>query len=106
VRQGKGAPIVGGDLEAIKAKKMEARQRTALGGLAAETEPELDQFMEAYHEVLVKFREEPMRLLQEAMKFMRKMETQLNSLSPEGCYATPFRSSASGRNATPTNISH
>jgi hypothetical protein len=56
VRQGEGALIVGGDVEAIKAKEMEARQRTALGGLAAETEPELDQFMEAYHEVLVKFK--------------------------------------------------
>jgi hypothetical protein len=33
---------------------MEARQHTALGGLAAETEPELDQFMKAYHKVLVK----------------------------------------------------
>eukprot|EP00267_Zea_mays_P028046 XP_008657539.1 homeobox protein knotted-1-like 7 [Zea mays] len=67
---GEGALIVGGDVEAIKAKEVEARQRMVLGGLAAETEPELDQFMEAYHEVLVKFREELMRLLQEAMKFM------------------------------------
>ena len=39
----------GGDVEAIKAKEMEAWWRTALGGLAAEMEPELDQFMEAYH---------------------------------------------------------
>jgi hypothetical protein len=70
VHQGEGALIVGGDVEAIKAKEVEARQRMVLGGLAAETEPELDQFMEAYHEVLVKFREELMRLLQEAMKFM------------------------------------
>jgi hypothetical protein len=53
-------------------------------GLAAETEPELDQFMEAYHEVLVKFKEELTRPLQEAMKFTRKMEPQLNSLSISG----------------------
>jgi hypothetical protein len=72
VCQGEGALIVGGDIEAIKAKEMEARQRMALGGLVAETE--LDQFMEAYHEVLVKFREELTRPLQEAMKFMQKME--------------------------------
>jgi hypothetical protein len=84
VRQGEGALIIGGDVEAIKAKEVEARQRTTLGGLAAETELELDQFMEAYHEVLVKFREELTRLLQEAMKFMRKMEPQLNSLSISG----------------------
>jgi hypothetical protein len=70
VHQGEGALVVGGDIEAIKPKEMEARQHTALGGLAAETEPELDQFMEAYHEVLVRLREELTRLLQEAMKFM------------------------------------
>jgi hypothetical protein len=64
VCQGKGAPIVGGDIEAIKAKEMEARHRTALGDLAAEVEPELDQSMEAYPEVLVKFREELTRPLQ------------------------------------------
>ena len=63
MRQGEGALIVGGDVEAIKAKEMEARQHMALGGLAAETEPELDQFMEAYHEVLVKLREELTRPL-------------------------------------------
>ena len=70
MRQGEGALIIGGDIEAIKAKEMEARQLTTLGGLAAEMEPELDQFMEAYHEVLVKLREELTRPLQEAMKFM------------------------------------
>jgi hypothetical protein len=63
MHQDKGAPIVGGDVEAIKAKEMEAWWRTALGGLAAEMEPELDQFMEAYREVLVKFMEEPARPL-------------------------------------------
>ena len=46
MRQDEGALIVGGNIEA---KEMEARQRSALGGLAAATEPELDQFMEAYH---------------------------------------------------------
>jgi hypothetical protein len=58
VHQGKGALIVGGDIKAIKAKDMETRQHTVLGGLAAEMEPELDEFMEAHHDVLVKFREE------------------------------------------------
>ena len=41
-----------------------------LGGLAAETEKELDQFMEACHEMLV--------------KLTQKMEPQLNSLSISG----------------------
>jgi hypothetical protein len=40
--------------------------------------------MEVYHEVLVKLREELTRPLQEAMKFMRKMEPQLISLSISG----------------------
>jgi hypothetical protein len=70
VSQSEGALIVEGDAEAIKAKGMEARQRTAFGGPAAETEPELDQFMEASHEMLV--------------KFMRNMEPQLSSLSISG----------------------
>jgi hypothetical protein len=81
VHQGEGATIVGGDVEATKAKEMEARQRTTLGGLTAEAEPELDQSMEVYPEVLVKFREQLTRSLQEAMKFMQKMELQLSSLS-------------------------
>jgi hypothetical protein len=68
--QDEGALIVGGDIKAIKAREVEERQLTALGGLAAAMEPELDQFMEAYHEMLVKFMEELMRMLQEAMKFM------------------------------------
>jgi hypothetical protein len=52
VRQGEGALIVRGDIEAIKAKEVEARQRTVLGGLAAGSEPALDQFMEVYHEAI------------------------------------------------------
>jgi hypothetical protein len=74
--------IVGGDVGAIKAKEMEAWQHTAPGGLAAEMEP--DQFMEAYHEELVKLREELTRPLREAMKSMRKMEPQLSLLSISG----------------------
>jgi hypothetical protein len=46
------------------AQEVEARQRTVLSGLAAATEPELNQFMEAYHEMLVKFREELTRPLE------------------------------------------
>jgi hypothetical protein len=65
VRQGEGAPIIGGDIEAIKAKEVEARQHTAPGGLAAGSEPELNQFMEAYHGATAEDREgeflKPMR---------------------------------------------
>jgi hypothetical protein len=66
------------------AQEVEVRQRTALGGLAAAAEPKLDQFMEVYHEMLVKFREELTRPLQVAMEFTRRVESQLNSLSISG----------------------
>nr|CAB3493399.1 unnamed protein product [Digitaria exilis] len=79
-----GAPPEVSARLAAMGQELEARQRTALGGLGAATEPELDQFMEAYHEMLVKFREELTRPLQEAMEFMRKVESQLNSLSISG----------------------
>jgi hypothetical protein len=89
------------------AQEVEARQRTALGGLVATMEPELDQFMEAYHEMLVKFREELMRPLQEAMEFMRRVESQLNSLSISGRSPRNILSSEHWRkSAIPTNISH
>ena len=62
--------------------------------------------MEAYHEVLVEFREELTRPLQEAIKFMQKMEPQLNSLSISGRSLRNILSSEHWRkSATPTNIS-
>uniref|UniRef100_A0A0D9VYH8 Homeobox domain-containing protein n=1 Tax=Leersia perrieri TaxID=77586 RepID=A0A0D9VYH8_9ORYZ len=78
-------PEVAARLTAV-AQDLELRQRTALGGGlgAAATEPELDQFMEAYQEMLVKYREELTRPLQEAMEFLRRVETQLNTLSISG----------------------
>nr|QEO24808.1 homeobox 1 protein [Lolium arundinaceum] len=76
-------PEVSARLTAV-AQDLELRQRTALGNLGAATEPELDQFMEAYHEMLVKYREELTRPLQEAMEFLRRVETQVNSLSISG----------------------
>jgi hypothetical protein len=76
------------------------------GGLAAAAEPELDQFMEAHHEMLVKFREEPMRPLREAMEFMRRAESQLTSLSISGRSLCNTLSSEHWRkSATPTHIS-
>ncbi|WOL03065.1 homeobox protein knotted-1-like 6 [Canna indica] len=64
------------------AQELEMRQRASLISChdAAAADPELDQFMEAYHDMLVKYREELSRPLQEAMDFLRRMESQLNSL--------------------------
>ncbi|CAK9173887.1 unnamed protein product [Ilex paraguariensis] len=61
-------------------QEFEARQRASVTGRDASKDPELDQFMEAYSDMLVKYREELARPLQEAMEFMRRIETQLNTL--------------------------
>ncbi|KQK13422.1 homeobox protein KNOX3 [Brachypodium distachyon] len=79
-----GAPPEVSERMSAVARDLELRQRAGLGGLAAATEPELDQFMEAYSEMLVKYREELTRPLQEAMEFLRRVESQLNSLSING----------------------
>ncbi|XP_078171676.1 homeobox protein KNOX3-like [Carex rostrata] len=73
-------PEVAARLSAV-AQELEVRQRSSFNRPDAPIEPELDQFMEAYHEMLVKYREELTRPLQEAMEFLRRVETQLNSLS-------------------------
>ncbi|KAL1310355.1 hypothetical protein HN51_052991 [Arachis hypogaea] len=64
-------------------QEFEARQRSMVGSTreACGKDPELDQFMEAYYDMLVKYREELSRPIQEAMDFMRRIETQLNMLS-------------------------
>ncbi|PIA25029.1 hypothetical protein AQUCO_13300021v1 [Aquilegia coerulea] len=50
---------------------------------SAHGDPELDQFMEAYCDMLAKYREELTRPLHEAMEFMRRIEEQLKSISNE-----------------------
>ncbi|KAK1323783.1 hypothetical protein QJS10_CPA02g00034 [Acorus calamus] len=62
-------------------KEFETRHRSAAGCRDVLTDPELDQFMEAYYDMLVKYREELTRPLQEAMDFLRRVESQLNSLN-------------------------
>lgn len=61
-------------------QEFEARQRSSVTCRDGSKDPELDQFMEAYYDMLVKYREELSRPLQEAMDFMRRIETQLNML--------------------------
>ncbi|KAL8492190.1 hypothetical protein ACS0TY_023718 [Phlomoides rotata] len=58
-------------------REFEARQ-TAIRDDSKD--PELDQFMEAYYDMLVKYREELSRPLQEAMEFMQRVESQLSVL--------------------------
>ncbi|CAL9102301.1 unnamed protein product [Musa textilis] len=47
----------------------------------SDPDPELDQFMESYCDVLLKYREELTRPLQEAKDFLMKMESQFNALT-------------------------
>ncbi|KAL3505026.1 hypothetical protein ACH5RR_034867 [Cinchona calisaya] len=61
-------------------QEFEATQRASVAGRDVNKDPELDQFMEAYYDMLVKYREELTRPIQEAMEFMRRVETQLNML--------------------------
>ncbi|RWR73982.1 homeobox protein knotted-1-like protein 2 [Cinnamomum micranthum f. kanehirae] len=62
-------------------RELESRQRAALSCRDSSTDPELDQFMEAYYDMLVKYRDELTRPLQEAMEFMRRIESQLSTLT-------------------------
>lgn len=58
-------------------KDQEDREANASIGM----DPELDGFMEAYCGVLSKYEEELTKPLKEAMAFIKKIETQLNSLT-------------------------
>ncbi|GMI91059.1 BREVIPEDICELLUS, KNOTTED-like from Arabidopsis thaliana, BREVIPEDICELLUS 1 [Hibiscus trionum] len=62
-------------------QEFEARQRSSVASRDSSNDPELDQFMEAYYDMLVKYREEVTRPVQEALDFMRRIEAQLNMLS-------------------------
>ncbi|XP_047320905.1 homeobox protein knotted-1-like 2 [Impatiens glandulifera] len=72
-------PEVVARLEAAR-HEFETRQQSAPIGCRSDSPkfPELDQFMEAYYDMLVKYREELRRPLEEAMEFMRRIENQLN----------------------------
>uniref|UniRef100_A0A1D1Y0S0 Homeotic protein knotted-1 n=1 Tax=Anthurium amnicola TaxID=1678845 RepID=A0A1D1Y0S0_9ARAE len=63
------------------ARDFEARQRAAMSSSVPSNDPELDKFMEAYSDMLVKYREELTRPFQEAMDFLGKVESQLNALT-------------------------
>ncbi|KAG6487222.1 hypothetical protein ZIOFF_055807 [Zingiber officinale] len=53
------------------------------GRSQAPPDPELDQFMDLYCDVLIKYQEELTRPLQEAKDFLNKIESQLNMLTNE-----------------------
>ncbi|KAA8528426.1 hypothetical protein F0562_035781 [Nyssa sinensis] len=73
-------PEVVARLKAVR-HEFETRQRASVTCRDGSKDPELDQFMEAYYDMLVKYREELTKPLQEATEFMRRIESQLNMLS-------------------------
>ncbi|KAI3504917.1 hypothetical protein L1887_26704 [Cichorium endivia] len=88
-------PEVVGRLTAVR-QEYEDRQRANLlnsGCRDNYKDPELDQFMEAYYDMLVKYKEELTRPIQEATEFMRRIESQLSTLtiSSSSTNASPGR---------------
>ncbi|KAI4321486.1 hypothetical protein MLD38_034858 [Melastoma candidum] len=80
-----GAPPEVVDKLSAARREFESRQKSSVSSIDAPAkDPELDQFMEAYYDMLVKYRDELTRPLQEAMEFMRRIEAQLNVLSSSG----------------------
>ncbi|KAK9097088.1 hypothetical protein Sjap_022585 [Stephania japonica] len=77
-------PEVVNRLTAVR-RELEMRNKSPVTSRSSssdgQTDPELDQFMEAYCDMLVKYREELARPLQEAMGFMRRIESQLRTLT-------------------------
>ncbi|GAB2293721.1 Homeotic protein knotted-1 [Dionaea muscipula] len=78
-----GAPPEVASRLAAAWQEFEMKQRSTFQAHCrdASKDPELDQFMEAYCNMLVKYREELARPTQEAIDFMKRMESQLNVIS-------------------------
>ncbi|GAV62599.1 ELK domain-containing protein/KNOX1 domain-containing protein/KNOX2 domain-containing protein/Homeobox_KN domain-containing protein [Cephalotus follicularis] len=66
---------------AVARQEFESRHRSSVMSRDPSKDPELDQFMEAYYDMLMKYREELSRPLQEATDFMRRIESQLSMIS-------------------------
>ncbi|KAJ8480373.1 hypothetical protein OPV22_024100 [Ensete ventricosum] len=74
----------------------------------SDPDPELDRFMESYCDVLIKYREELTRPLQEAKDFLMKMESQFNALtdaSTRGLFSTDEKCEGFGSSEEDQNAS-
>ncbi|KAF0910401.1 hypothetical protein E2562_001563 [Oryza meyeriana var. granulata] len=76
-----GCPAEAAEEIAAAARVREARQRAAASHMPAAPDPELDQFMEDYYKLLVEWKEELSRPLQEAEEFLRSVVSELNSIN-------------------------
>uniref|UniRef100_A0A0A8YSP5 Uncharacterized protein n=1 Tax=Arundo donax TaxID=35708 RepID=A0A0A8YSP5_ARUDO len=77
------SPEAAEEIAAAVAERL-AWQQAAAGDLRAGPDPELDQFMEAYCELLADWKDELSRPLREAKEFLRMAESQLNSIASTG----------------------
>ncbi|KAJ0233261.1 Homeobox protein knotted-1-like 1 [Hirschfeldia incana] len=76
-----GAPPEVVDRITAARQEFEARQQRPTASVTAlSRDPELDQFMEAYCDMLVKYREELTRPIEEAMEYIRRIESQISML--------------------------
>uniref|UniRef100_A0ACD5WF76 Uncharacterized protein n=1 Tax=Avena sativa TaxID=4498 RepID=A0ACD5WF76_AVESA len=80
-----GAPPEVLDRLSAVAAKLDAAQQGRRQHEPPRADPELDQFMEAYCNMLVKYREELARPIQEASEFFKSVETQLDSITDNNC---------------------
>ncbi|PNT74064.1 homeobox protein rough sheath 1 isoform X2 [Brachypodium distachyon] len=72
-------------LSAVAAKQLDAAAERRRHREPPRVDPELDQFMEAYCNMLAKYREELARPIWEATEFFRSVETQLDSITDSNC---------------------
>ncbi|CAN6286977.1 unnamed protein product [Urochloa humidicola] len=80
-----GCPPEAAEEIGAAAREREARQRAAAGDAhATRPDPELDQFMDSYCELLAACKEELSRPLREAKEFLTAVESQLNSIASTG----------------------
>ncbi|XP_056862490.1 homeobox protein knotted-1-like 1 isoform X4 [Raphanus sativus] len=76
-----GAPPEVVDKITAARKEFETRQQRPIASVTAlSRDPELDQFMEAYCDMLVKYQEELTRPIEEAMEYIRRIESQISML--------------------------
>uniref|UniRef100_A0A0A9ERX9 Rs1 n=1 Tax=Arundo donax TaxID=35708 RepID=A0A0A9ERX9_ARUDO len=68
-------------MERLTGRAMAAKLDARPPGRHEPHDPELDQFMEAYCNMLVKYREELTRPIDEAMEFLKRVEAQLDSIA-------------------------
>ncbi|KAJ6810302.1 homeotic protein knotted-1-like [Iris pallida] len=73
-------PEIAAFLDEIRRDSDAGRRSGASAGALAGSDPELDHFMETYCDVLVKYRSDLARPLEEASTFLRSMEDQLSHL--------------------------